>query len=183
MTMIDGVNGAKNTGATTAAEQTNNISTAENESKKLNQALQDELTGAARKDVDKMDTLTPNEKDQLIKYYQDCGYSKQEAEELFNSKADKLETMSRKEAKAWLKEYMEQTGCSKKEAKKAFEEKFGYSVPLSKMQKFLRFAAVVITPVGVVAAAADGATDGKLGIKKFVTGQGNNDAAYVKKEV
>ena len=91
--------------------------------------------------------------------------------------------MLRKEAKALLKEYMEQTGCSKKEAKKVFEEKFGYSVPLSKMQKFLRFAAVVITPVGVAAAAADGATDGKLGIKKFVTGQGNNDAAYVKKEV
>ena len=43
--------------------------------------------------------------------------------------------------------------------------------------------AVVITPVGVAAVAADGVTDGKLGIKKFVTGQGNNDAAYVKKEV
>ena len=29
--------------------------------------------------------------------------------------------MSRKEAKQWIKAYREQTGCSKKEAKAAFE--------------------------------------------------------------
>ena len=37
--------------------------------------------------------------------------------------------MSRKEAQDWVKNYMEQTGCTKKDAYKAFEQNFGYKVP------------------------------------------------------
>ena len=49
--------------------------------------------------------------------------------------------MSRKEAKAWVKEYQESNNCSKKEAKAAFKEKFGYDVPASFWKKALRFLA------------------------------------------
>ena len=148
--------------------------------RELDRAIQDGLTGADRKEVDKSDTLTPNEKKELIKYYREQGYSKKEAEAIFNSKADKLDKMSRKEAKSWLKDYMAENGCSKKEAKAAFKEQFGYSVPLSMGQQMLRFT--IIGPLGAVGQFADQLSGGKLGLNKFVTGQGNNDAAYVKKQ-
>lgn len=41
----------------------------------------------------------------------------------------KAEKMSRKEALVWVKDYMAQTVCSKKDAYKAFEKNFGYEVP------------------------------------------------------
>lgn len=47
----------------------------------------------------------------------------------------KIEKMSRKDAKMWVKDYMEQTGCSKKEAYKAFEQTFGYEVPKNIWEK------------------------------------------------
>lgn len=117
----------------------------------------------------------------MIKYYQDNGYTKSEAEKLFNSKADKLDKMSRKEAKAWCKDYMEKNGCSKKEAKEAFKQEHGYSVPLNSFQKLGRIFTLA-NPVGFIALVADEATRGKLGVNKFVTGQGNNDAKYIAKE-
>ena len=74
--------------------------------------------------------------------------------------------------------------CSKKEAIEAFKEQFGYSYPLSFGQKLGRLFLVTISPIpglsGAVTGVLDKLTNGKLGIKKFVTGQGNNDAAYVK---
>ena len=88
--------------------------------------------------------------------------------------------MSRKEAKAWVKEYMTSNGCSKKEAKEAFQKEFGYSMPLSVLQKAGRFLALN-NPIGFLATVVDEATDGKLGVKKFTTGQGNNDAKYIAK--
>lgn len=42
------------------------------------------------------------------------------------------EKMSHKEAKEWLKQYREETGCSKREAREAFKSEFGYEVPRSK---------------------------------------------------
>lgn len=40
----------------------------------------------------------------------------------------------------------------------------------------------LLNPIGTVAIIADEASSGKLGVKKFVTGQGNNDAKYIAKE-
>ena len=40
--------------------------------------------------------------------------------------------MSRKEAKAWMKAYSQEHKCSKKEAKQAFIDTFGYEVPKRK---------------------------------------------------
>ena len=98
----------------------------------------------------------------------------------------KLDKMSHKDAKAWLKEHMEQTGCSKKEAKEAFKEQFGYSYPLSFGQKFGRRLLTFLSPLpgvsGGVAVLLDKSLDGKLGIKKFASGQGNNDATYIKRD-
>lgn len=48
------------------------------------------------------------------------------------------EQMSRKEAKNWVKAYREEHGCSKKEAKAAFEQEFGYKMPSSNFTKTLR---------------------------------------------
>lgn len=47
--------------------------------------------------------------------------------------------MSRKVAKAWVKQYQEDNNCSKKEAKAAFKEQFGYNVPASFFKKVLNF--------------------------------------------
>lgn len=147
----------------------------------LNAEITEALIGSQENESpQKLDTITPNERKALIKYYQEQGYSKKEAEELFESKADKIDKMSRKEAKKWCKEYMEKNRCSKKEAREAFKQEFGYSVPLSAFQKTLRLSAIN-NPIGIVVGIADSFANGKLGFKKFFTGQGNNDAAYVRK--
>lgn len=148
---------------------------------KLNADLQEGLNGSAAKKQapSKQDTITPNERKELIKWYKECGYTTKEAKAMFDSKADELEKMSRKEAKNWCKNYMEENGCSKKEAKQAFKDQFGYSVPLNKYQKVLR----TCLTFGGIGQAVDIATGGKLGIRKFVLGNGNNDAAYVKKDI
>lgn len=183
MSMIDGVNGgAKNAQVSQSGTPNAPIDVKSKANEKLNQELMNELSGANRKETSQAArALTPNEAKELIKYYQEQGYSKKEARALLNSKAERLEMMSRKEAKAWCKNYMQENGCSKKEAKQAFKEEFGYSVPLSSLQKGLRQMATM-TPLGAIATIVDGFAGGKLGVMKFVTGQGNNDGAWVMKK-
>jgi hypothetical protein len=53
------------------------------------QVLPNALNGADRKSAQDLGAITPNERKELIKYYQECGYSKKEAEALFDSKATK----------------------------------------------------------------------------------------------
>lgn len=134
--------------------------------------------GGASTSQEQVYTITENEKKDLIKSYREMGYSRKEAKKLFESNTTTIEKMSRKEAKKWVKEYMANTGCTKKKAKEAFQKEFGYSMPLSELQKFRRTLALA-NPVGVIADFIDRATGGKLGIKKFTTGEGNNDAKYV----
>lgn len=173
---INGTNGANEPQRTAAKADPN--AKAEAENKKISQELSEELSGATRKNA-----ITENDKKDLIKHYREMGYSRSQAEALFDSKAERLEKMSRKDAKAWVKDYMEKNGCSKKEAKEAFKQEHGYSVPLSFGQKLLRAGALAISgPIGLVATAVDGFTGGKLGVQKFQTGQGNNDAKYVAKQ-
>lgn len=173
---INGTNGANEPQKTTVKADAN--AKAEAENKKISQELSEGLSGATRKNA-----ITENDKKDLIKHYREMGYSRSQAEALFDSKAEKLEKMSRKDAKAWVKDYMEKNGCSKKEAKAAFKQEHGYSVPLSLGQKMLRGVAVAVTgPIGYVATLADGITGGKLGVQKFMEGQGNNDAKYVAKQ-
>ena len=166
---LKGQNGITSTTQTSAPKKSNKT---EEKSTQLSEALAGKT---------KNNTLSENGKKELIKYYQDNGYTRSEAEKLFNSKADKLDKMSRKEAKAWCKDYMEKNGCSKKEAKEAFKQEHGYSVPLNGFQKIGRMFAL-LNSIGTVAIIADEASSGKLGVKKFVTGQGNNDAKYIAKE-
>ncbi len=64
--------------------------------------------------------------------------------------AQEPEQMSRKEAKQWIKAYREQTGCSKKEAKAAFEQEFGYKMPSSEFVKSIRCALLNGNLVGVL---------------------------------
>ncbi|MBQ8458984.1 hypothetical protein IJ541_02650 [bacterium] len=74
---------------------------------------------------------------------------------------------TRKQAKAWIKEYRLQTGASKKEAKIAFEDTFGYKVPssnLSKLGKGLILAP--FTPFLFAAGAADKISGDNLGVIK-----------------
>lgn len=79
------------------------------------------------------------------------------------------EQLTRKQAKEWLKAYREETGCSKKEAKAAFEEEFGYKVPSSAFMKGLRFHLVGLIPVaGGLALGGDLVTKGKLGVQRFI---------------
>ena len=79
------------------------------------------------------------------------------------------EQLTRKQAKEWIKEYREKTGCSKKEAKAAFKEEFGYKVPSSKFMKGLRFNLVGMIPIaGWLALTGDAITKGKLGIQQFI---------------
>ncbi len=72
--------------------------------------------------------------------------------------AQEPEQMSRKEAKQWIKAYREQTGCSKKEAKAAFEQEFGYKMPRSEyanqLLKGLRAILIGGNPVGLVVGLA-----------------------------
>ena len=69
------------------------------------------------------------------------------------AQAQEPEQMSRKEAKQWIKAYREQTGCSKKEAKAAFEQEFGYKMPRSeygkRLLKGLRMALIGGNPIGL----------------------------------
>ncbi len=46
--------------------------------------------------------------------------------------------MTSKEAKNWVKAYREEHGCSKKEAKAAFEAEFGYKMPRKGFMQYLR---------------------------------------------
>ena len=79
------------------------------------------------------------------------------------------EQLTRKQAKEWLKAYREETGCSKKEAKAAFKEEFGYKVPSSAFMKGLRFHLVGLIPVaGGLALGGDLVTKGKLGVQRFI---------------
>ena len=176
---IDGVNSQQQVKQVAAKEQVQ--ATAQVTAQATAEALQSALNGTDRKSAQDLGALTPNERKELIKYYQECGYSKKEAEALFDSKAAKLEKMSRKEAKNWCKEYMQQNGCSKKEAKEAFKNEFGYDVPLSFGAKVLR-SALFSSGVGAIVTLADKLSGGKLGVKKFVTGQGNNDVAYARRD-
>lgn len=52
-------------------------------------------------------------------------------------KEEEPQKMSRKEAKEWIKQYKEEHGCSKKEAKAAFHQEFGYKIPKSEFMKRL----------------------------------------------
>ncbi|MCI5888097.1 MAG: hypothetical protein MRZ62_01090, partial [Brachyspira sp.] len=107
---INGTNGANEPQKTTVKADANAKAQAEN--KKISQELSEELSGATRKNA-----ISENDKKDLIKHYREMGYSRSQAEALFDSKAERLEKMSRKDAKAWVKDYMEKNGCSKKEAK------------------------------------------------------------------
>lgn len=79
------------------------------------------------------------------------------------------EQLTRKQAKEWIKEYREKTGCSKKEAKAAFKEEFGYKVPSSMLMKGLRANLIGIIPIaGFLALTGDAITKGKLGIQQFI---------------
>ncbi len=185
MTM-DGVNGQQP--VTTTFTTTAQASTPEDMgsvSQSMNKALQDGLSGADRKiDAPETETLTPNERKAWIKEYQNThNCTKKEAMAAFDREFGKIDKMSHKEAKAWVKDYMAKNDCSKKEAKAAFKEKFGYDVPLSLGAKIDRALLMVsggslLQVLGLV----DTATGGKAGVKKFVSGQGNNDAKYVKNE-
>ncbi len=89
---------------------------------------------------------------------------KQEAVEVRNDEAaldvntpEKTDQMTRKEAKAWIKEYREQhPGTSKKEAKAAFEAEFGYKMPSSKFVKILRKALLQGNFIGSIVSVAGG---------------------------
>ena len=79
------------------------------------------------------------------------------------------EQLTRKQAKEWIKEYREKTGCSKKEAKAAFKEEFGYKVPSSMLMKGLRANLIGIIPIaGFLALTGDAISNGKLGIQRFI---------------
>ena len=97
---INGTNGANELKKTTVKADANAKTQAEN--KKISQELSEELSGATRKNA-----ISENDKKDLIKHYREMGYSRSQAEALFDSKAEKLEKMSRKDAKAWVKDYME----------------------------------------------------------------------------
>lgn len=124
--------------------------------------------------------FTRNDRKAWIAEHKEEYGSKKAARKAFDEQFEEIDKMSRKEAKAWVKEKMAETGCSKKEAKAMFKQEFGYDVPMSRFTKMLR-AAVLENPIGMLLFAADGISDGKVGIHKFITGEGNNDAAFVKK--
>ena len=88
----------------------------------------------------KLSSTQPQEKDPKTI---DTGIGKTQAQE---EPTDETK-MTHKEAKAWVKNYMEQNGCTKKEAKKAFEKEFGYYYPSSPAAKVGRAAAVGLAPV------------------------------------
>lgn len=174
---IDGVN--LNVESTVTAKASTTAS-AQASANTVASTLRDSLTGANRKQKEiQNETLTPNERKAWIKDYQAAhNCTKKEAKAAFDKEFGKLEMMSRKDAKNWVKAKMQETGCSKKEAKEAFKQEFGYDVPLSFVAQIARQTLIGLAPI---VAVADKAAGGKLGIEKFVTGQGNNDANYQKR--
>ena len=143
-------------------------------------ALQSALNGQDRKQQEvQNERMTPNERKAWIKDYQAAhNCSKKEAKEAFNNEFQKIDRLSHKEAKQWIKEQMDATGCSKKEAKAAFKEKFGYDMPLSRTTQQLRGILIAFNPLTNIGATIDGVTGRKLGLLKFVSGKGNNDARF-----
>lgn len=86
-----------------------------------------------------------------------------------STKTAHSERMTRKQAKAWMKEYSRQNKCSKKEAKAAFEEQFGYKVPDSKFTRAMKcMLLAAMSPVAVPLGIADQLAHGKLGFNKSV---------------
>lgn len=178
---IDGVNSQQNVkGAQTAKASAE--ANAQASAKAASQALQSALNGADRKASEQNETMTPNERKAWIKDYQAAhNCSKKEAKEAFDKEFGKIDRMPHKDAKAWVKNYMEQKGCTKKEAKAAFKEQFGYNMPLSRTTQQLRSMLLAFNPLTNIGTTIDGVTGRKLGLLKFATGRGNNDAKYEKR--
>lgn len=144
---IDGVNGIKQT-ATAASSAAQNDGTA-NKPEKMNSVFQETKTALAIAAEESIKEISVPENQQ------------------------KTEKISRKDAKEWIKKYIEETGCSKKEAKAAFEQEFGYKMPSSNFAKILRVGLTgIISPIMFPFLVADTISNGKLGtndaLNKFI---------------
>lgn len=176
---VNDVNGAQKTVTTTPVGKSE-VNTSEKLSEELNQAITNELTGVNVELADTLKTLSPWEKRVVMKYCHELGLSKEEAQVLLYSNAEVSEKMSRKDADAWCQDYMQRSGCTEKEAKQAFKEEFGYSLPSNFINK------IVDTLVKVQSGGTFGVVGALLGekssIQKLFTGQGNNDAASIENQ-
>ena len=133
---LEGIDAAKQI---TTINTEKNAGTSSVKEEKLNSAFGDEIK-------------TKNEMEGEISYL---------PKDPVSADVEKQDKMSRKEAKEWLKQYREENGCSKKEAKAAFEAEFGYKFPMNKFAKGM--AMIGLQLVMVPGAILDLCTGGKLG--------------------
>ena len=113
---LDGINSAKQTAGINAAE--------------TNTEQQERITAAGKKGMNSVygDDIKPKtEKEGEISYAPKDPENKENTDK-----------MSHDEASEWIRQYKKEHDCSRKEAKAAFEEKFGYECPMSGWAKTIR---------------------------------------------